>query len=155
MDYEGLYKFHGHVCPMSTMGARLGLAAMSALGVTKVEQFYIEARCFMKNCALDGVQFTTGCTFGNGNIAFEDGGRVEMVISMRDGSRAVTVRISDAALERFAETKGRKAVLTEERAISGLPRAMEIDSEIKRATDALVLWVQSAPDGDLVAVTGP
>jgi len=74
-DFQGLYGFHGHRCPMSTMGARLGLAAMRALSVTKAEQFYIEAVCFAKNCALDGIQFTTGCTLGNGNLSYEDAGR--------------------------------------------------------------------------------
>jgi formylmethanofuran dehydrogenase subunit E len=151
-DFKGLYDFHGHRCPMSTMGARLGLAAMAALGVTKADQFLVEGHYCSRNCALDGIQFTTGCTLGNGNFSFEDHGRASLVLRMRDGSRSVTVSISEPALTRLAEHKRRKAELLEEKAISGLPRAMEIDTEIAREFDALIAWVQDAGEDELLVV---
>ncbi len=152
-DFQGLYEFHGHRCPMSTMGARLGIAAMAALGVTKADQFKVEGRYLAKNCALDGIQFTTGCTMGNGNLSFEDSGKPSFTLRMRDGSRSVTVSAAEGALARFAEHKDRRASLLEERGISGLPRAMEIDADIARDFDALVQWVQEGSDGELVRVT--
>jgi formylmethanofuran dehydrogenase subunit E len=139
---------------MSTMGARLGLAAMDALGVTKADQFLIEGHYYSRNCALDGIQFTTGCTLGNGNFGFDDHGRACLVLRMRDGGRGVTVSVSERALIRLAEHKKRRASLLEEKEISGLPRAMEIDALLKSEFDALVTWVQEAAQGDLLVVEG-
>src|SRR5512135_2239517 len=106
-DFKGLYEFHGHRCPMSTMGARLGLAAMAALGVTKADQFKVEGRFLARNCALDGIQYTTGCTLGNGNLTFEDSGMPSFTLRMRDGSRSATAAPSEGALMRFAGHKKR------------------------------------------------
>ena len=154
IDFEGLYAFHGHRCPMSSMGARLGAAAMSALGATKADQFRIEAVFRAKNCAIDGIQFMTGCTFGNGNIVYEDSGFACLILRKRDGSRSVTVSISDTALTRLSAHKELKARLLDEKEVSGLPRAMEITREISRDFDALVQWVQEAPEGELLVFAG-
>jgi formylmethanofuran dehydrogenase subunit E len=151
-DFKGLYEFHGHRCPMSTMGARLGLAAMAALCVTKADQFLVEGHYYSRNCALDGIQFTTGCTLGNGNFSFEDHGRASLVLRMRDESRCVTVSVSEPALARLAEHKRRKTELLEEKAISGLPRAMEIDAIVASEFNALAAWVQEATQDELLVV---
>lgn len=154
IDFDGLYAFHGHRCPMSTMGARLGAAAMSELGVTKSDQFSIQGHYEARNCALDGLQFVTGCTLGNGNIEFADMGKASFTLSRRDGTKSVTVSASQAALERFSAHKNLRAELTEEREISGLARAMEIDAVLKAGFNELVDWVQSAPEVELVVVGG-
>ena len=154
IDFKGLYEFHGHSCPMSTIGARLGLAAMSALGVTKADQFKIEAYYMAKNCALDGIQYVTGCTIGNGNFSYEDHGKAELSLKKRDGSRCVNVSVSEDAMSKLARHRIRRAELMEEREISGLARATEIDAEIKRDAETLVDWAQSAPDEDMLEMMG-
>lgn len=153
-DFKGLYEFHGHKCPMSTMGARLGSAAMTALGVTKADQFQIKGVYKARNCALDGIQYVTGCTLGNGNLEFTETGVPSLVLARRDGRKSVTVSASEGAMERFAGHKKLRAELEPEREISGLARAMEIDALLKAKFDALVEWVQSAPDDELVDVAG-
>ncbi len=152
-DFDGLYNFHGHRCPMSTMGARLALAAMSALGVGKADQFLIEADYGIKNCALDGIQYTTGCTLGNGNISCSGSGKPLLVLWMRDGSRRAEIRVSSVALSKLAAHKEAKAELLKEREISGLARAHEIDGIVERDFLALVRWVQGAPDGELLEIS--
>ena len=153
MDFDGLYRFHGHRCPMSTMGARLAVAAMEALGVGKADQFLIQADYGIKNCALDGIQFVTGCTLGNGNISCSDSGRPLLTLGMRDGSRKAVVNVSAGALAKLSAHKDMKAGLLREREISGLARAKEIDVIIERDFLALVGWVQGVPDGELLEVT--
>ena len=153
LDFDGLYRFHGHRCPMSTMGARLAAAAMEALGVGKADQFLIQAEYGIKNCALDGIQFVTGCTLGNGNISCSDSGRPLLALGMRDGSRKVVVNVSAGALAKLSAHKDRKAGLLREREVSGLARAKEIDAIIERDFLALVGWVQGVPDDELLEVT--
>ena len=127
---------------------------MGALGVTKSDQFSVQGHFFTKNCALDGIQFTTGCTLGNGNLSFEEAGKAVFSLSRRDGKREVTVSISEQALFKLGSFKQKKALLLEERDISGLPRAQEIDREIAGDFDSLIEWAQYAPDEELFTVTG-
>ncbi len=65
--------FHGHKCWASTAGVRLGLAAMEALGAPRAGAKQLHAIIETGDyhggmCFGDGIQFTTGCTFGKGNI---------------------------------------------------------------------------------------
>ncbi len=70
---EMAIKFHGHKCPAMPLGLRAGLAAMKKLGVERASNK--ELFCFLEAgpshaqmCFGDGVQVTTGCTFGKENI---------------------------------------------------------------------------------------
>jgi formylmethanofuran dehydrogenase subunit E len=135
---------------MSTLGVRLGLAAMSALSVGKADQFAIEGVYRARNCAIDGIQLVTACTTGNGNLLIEDASKAEFTLLFRDNSRTVTFSISPGALARFTAHKEKKARLLDERGIGGLAKAMDIDAELKRDFDSLILWVQEASEDEVV-----
>jgi len=63
-------RFHGHVGPFLAIGLRMGLLANETLGRDPMETTAlaaVEPRP-PKSCLVDGVQFTTGCTMGKGNI---------------------------------------------------------------------------------------
>ena len=47
-----LHKFHGHTCPGSLMGLRLGLAAKEALNA----EGRMKAETFVLACPVDGIQ---------------------------------------------------------------------------------------------------
>jgi formylmethanofuran dehydrogenase subunit E len=153
IDFGGLYLFHGHRCPMSTMGARLGAAAMDALGVTKADQFKVRGVYRSRNCALDGVQFVTGCTLGNSNLELEDKGLASFTLFWRETRGAVTAAVSKAALARFAGHKKRKAELEHERPEAPPERIALMESELKEEFERLIDWVQSAPVDELVDIT--
>src|SRR5512136_1545214 len=54
-----LERFHGHTCPGSLMGLRLGMAAKEALkGSGK-----LRAKCFALSCPVDGIQVGAGTTY--------------------------------------------------------------------------------------------
>jgi len=138
---------------MSTMGARLGAAAMDALGVTKSDQFKVRGVYRSRNCALDGVQFVTGCTLGNSNLELEDAGLASFTLIWRDRRGGVTAAASKAALERFAGHKQKKAELERERPGALPVRLAEMEAVIKEEFERLVDWVQSVPDDVLVDIT--
>ncbi len=67
------FKFNGHKCPAIPFGIRAGLAALKKLGVenasnTKLYCIAETGPVHAMQCFIDGVQVTTGCTFGEGNI---------------------------------------------------------------------------------------
>ncbi len=68
-------KLHGHSGPYLNLGIKMGLLALNLLEVkgyfdlsTEVEMEYRTP----KSCLIDGLQISTGCTMGKGNIRVID-----------------------------------------------------------------------------------
>ena len=88
--------FHGHRCWASTAGVRIGLAAMRALDVQRAGAKELHAIVEIGDyhggmCFGDGVQFTTGCTFGKGNIEKSGEGKFAVTLVDKASGRAVRV----------------------------------------------------------------
>lgn len=89
-------KFHGHKCWASVAGVRVGLAALRELGVKRSggTQLYGIVEIGEDHggmCFGDGIQYSTGCTFGKGNIRKEPLGKVEFTLIEKDSNRAVRI----------------------------------------------------------------
>ena len=89
---------HGHYCPMSTLGARLGLAAMQALGATSAE---LRAWYHIETCAIDGIALTTGCLPEEGRLTVLAEGRHRLRLQ-DDCGHGVYAELTAGALERAA-----------------------------------------------------
>ncbi len=68
-------EFHGHLGPYLVLGLKAGLYANQTLGRDPMKtEAFIETRVTPpESCFADGVQFSTGCTFGKGNIHLKEG----------------------------------------------------------------------------------
>nr|MDO8079822.1 FmdE family protein [Candidatus Freyarchaeota archaeon] len=88
---EEAVKFHGHICPGLLIGVRMGVAAMNLLGVDRASDEEIYAVVENDSCALDGLQVTTGVTFGKGNLSFKDYGKMAATFYLR--RRNMTIRL--------------------------------------------------------------
>ena len=76
IDKETIEKtiaFHGHTCPGLAIGIRLSELAIQQLQIDKAKKPVCVAETDM--CALDAVQFLTGCSFGKGNLVHKDYGK--------------------------------------------------------------------------------
>ena len=105
-------RFHGHLGPWLVLGLKAGAYARKKLGASPFE---LSARVFCPagtpyTCFVDGVQFSSGCTMGKGNIRHvrAAGCRVEFV---RKGNR---LHHKDTKARRGARAPGRpsRVVLT-------------------------------------------
>ncbi len=88
--------FHGHKCWASTAGVRLGLAALRELGVERAGAKELHAIIEIGDyhggmCFGDGIQFTTGCTFGKGNLEKSREGKFAVTLIDKASGRAVRV----------------------------------------------------------------
>lgn len=92
--FQRIYQQHGHRCPMSTLGGRMGLAAMRLSEVEAEENLTVVFE--HGTCAVDGIEVTTGCSRSTGSLLVEDSGRHSLII--RSGERQ-SIRIS---LNKFA-----------------------------------------------------
>jgi len=92
-------KFHGHKCPAMPLGLRVGLAALEALGVErdKNKELYCQVETGFAHatmCFVDGVQVSTGCTYGKANIEKLDLCKNAItLIDVRSGRRAFSPMI--------------------------------------------------------------
>lgn len=89
---------HGHYCPMSTLGARLGLAAIQALGETAAG---LRGWYQIETCALDGIALTTGCLPEEGRLTVLAEGRHRLRLQ-DDSGHGVCAELTATALERAA-----------------------------------------------------
>ncbi len=99
-------EFHGHLGPFLVLGIRMGLLALKALGSSGHKN--IDARVKTGttppvSCLVDGIQISTGCTMGKGNIVTEDLGRAEATFSA-DG-KSLTLRVRDQVVEEIKSGK--------------------------------------------------
>ena len=89
---------HGHYCPMSTLGGRLGAAALSALGAVSGE---LTACYHIDTCAADGIAVATGCLPEDGRLTMRPDGLHRLDLWGANGL-GVRAELTATALERAA-----------------------------------------------------
>ena len=121
--------FHGHLCPGLVIGIRVAEVAMRELG-RRAEDEEVVAIVETDNCAVDAIQYLTGCTFGKGNLIHLDHGKNVFTFARRSDGKAIRVvakprpsRHLDPDEEALVE-RGRSGEASEadERALSCLRR---------------------------------
>ncbi len=79
-------ELHGHFCPFVALGVKASVIAIRRLrAFTEGIDEDILAIVETNNCFADGVQMTTGCTFGNNALIFRDVGKTAMTLASRGG----------------------------------------------------------------------
>jgi formylmethanofuran dehydrogenase subunit E len=101
--------FHGHKCWASTAGVRIGLAALHALGVERSGAKSLHAIIEIGDhhgamCFGDGVQYTTGCTFGKGNIEKNHKGKPALTLIDKANQKAVRVAYKPTLQKQIKES---------------------------------------------------
>jgi formylmethanofuran dehydrogenase subunit E len=111
----GAGRFHGHIGPFLAVGLRMGQAANERLGrnpmgmssVVRVEGHP------PRSCAVDGIQYSTGCTMGKANIRMDPEPQgVSATFTVGGRSISITVRSEFLArIEKDLEGAPEKAVV--------------------------------------------
>lgn len=111
-------QFHGHICPGLLIGVRAAGFAQKHLDVSSDYDEELLAIVETDSCGVDAIQAILGCTFGKGNLIFNDYGKNVYTIARRDTNKAVRIAQKFGATsfresERFRELN-RKGNLSEE-----------------------------------------
>ncbi len=146
---EGALAFHGHKCWASTAGVRLGLAAMAVLqaeraGAKELHAIIETGDYHGGMCFGDGIQFTTGCTFGKGNIEKSGEGKFAVTLIDKASKRAVRVAYRPTLQPQI------KATPFMQRRAAGVPASQIPDDEQMEVVH--VVW--DAP-AEAVMTVGP
>jgi len=78
-------QMHSHYCPGLALGIMAATHVMNKLEAESDGMEDLLAITETNNCFADGVQFVTGCTFGNNALIFKDMGKTAFTLTKRDG----------------------------------------------------------------------
>jgi formylmethanofuran dehydrogenase subunit E len=95
---------HGHFCPFSAIGVKAAVQAARELSVESRGTEEVIAIVETNNCFSDGVQFVTGCSFGNNGLIYRDYGKTAFTLARRGGDAVrISVRAEPVMEERSPE----------------------------------------------------
>lgn len=101
---EAAFLIHGHICGGMPLGFRAGLAALNALGEARelnmAKVVAVETGTgHAAGCFADGVQMSTGCTFGKGLIWRTEYGKWALNLVERQSRKAVRVSVRPQVID--------------------------------------------------------
>ena len=102
---EKTTNFHGHWCPGLAIGIRAAEWALKEMGRTPDEEIVAVVETDM--CAVDAVQYLTGCTFGKGNLIHRDYGKNAFTFYRRQDGKAARLVVSQTAYGNRGEDMGK------------------------------------------------
>ena len=124
ITYSEIISFHGHECPGLAIGYRMATAALEELAAFRAADEEIVAIVENDACGVDALQCVTGCTFGKGNLIFDDYGKNVYSLYARTSGKGVRVLFHG----------------------KGIPEGMRENRK------ELVDWILKAPSGDILHV---
>jgi formylmethanofuran dehydrogenase subunit E len=98
LSYNDLVAFHGHSCPGLTIGYRMSKAALASMEGKRAEDEEIVAIVENDACGVDALQCLSGCTFGKGNLIFNDFGKHVYTLYNRKTRKGVRVSFKASAV---------------------------------------------------------
>lgn len=96
--------FHGHLGPYLVLGLLMGQYALKKIRARP--HFGLEVKVWgaknkPKSCLIDGLQLSTGCTYGKGNIIKYDGKVIKVNFRDLKTTKELTVFLSEETLKRL------------------------------------------------------
>ncbi len=85
-----IQSFHGHLCPGLALGIRAAEIALEQIGKHAGDEEVV-AVVETDMCAVDAIQFLTGCTFGKGNLIHRDHGKSAFTFVRRSDNKAIRI----------------------------------------------------------------
>ena len=110
-DLRETIQFHGHLCPGLALGFRVAKAALRELQTDRPRDEELVAVVENDSCAVDAIQYLTGCTFGKGNLIFRDYGKHVYTFYNRATNKGVRISEDYRGFEndqRFPDLKKRQ-----------------------------------------------
>jgi formylmethanofuran dehydrogenase subunit E len=141
--FDQIYVRHGHRCPMSTLGGRLGYAAAERVGAAERLAIY-----YADTCALDGIRVATGIDTPR---VIEQGRHVLVLVDPVDG-RGVQVSLRPAALDIAWEYRRVGEALDRDRAALDAATLSVRRQELERVLDEVLRRLWTLPDEELLEI---
>lgn len=101
-------KFHGHLGPYLVLGILAGELALRKLRCKKY--FGLDVKVWgankkPKSCLIDGLQLSTGATYGKSNIQKLNGFIIKIKFHNRINNKIITLKLKDSMVKRLKAAK--------------------------------------------------
>lgn len=104
-------KFHGHLGPYLVLGLLAGEVALKKLKCKKYFGIYVKiwgANKKPKSCLIDGLQLSTGATYGKRNIKRLNGTAIKIEFENRKNNKKMSLRLKENLIQKLEATKTHK-----------------------------------------------
>ena len=101
-------RFHGHLGPYLVLGLLAGEAALKKLKIKKyfdLELNVLGANKKPKSCLIDGLQLSTGATYGKGNIRKFNGSLINIEFCDTQKEKKILLKLKDALIKQLDNAK--------------------------------------------------
>jgi formylmethanofuran dehydrogenase subunit E len=130
-------QFHGHQCPGLAIGIRVSEVVLRELGKPARDEETV-AIVETDSCSVDAIQVLTGCTFGKGNLIYNDFGKSVFTFLNRENNKAVRISLNKDAFEMDEEHRSLFAKVRNKTA-SEAERELFTQKHIKKSNEVLDL----------------
>ena len=148
-EFQEVVRFHGHACPGLAFGYRVTRLALKELGIDRAGDEELVAVVENNSCAVDAIQAMAGCTFGKGNLIFNDHGKQVYTFIKRSSGEAVRVAVD---WQPSPETPETEEAWNKFMAGDRGPKVMEL---VKTRKAAKMKEILAASDNDLFKFSRP
>ncbi len=146
-SFDDVVGFHGHSCPGLAIGYRVAQTAMREMDMARMsEDEELVAIVENNSCAVDAIQVMTGCTFGKGNLIYEDFGKQVYTFIKRPSGKAIRISVDFVSAR---ETKRGKEMWSR---YSQGDRSPEVVRTVHRRKAAKTTAVLDAPESKLMKI---
>lgn len=104
-------KFHGHLGPYLVLGLLMGESAVKELGCRRhfgIKAVVKGADKRPKSCLIDGIQISTGCTYGKGNIQKIKGSKIQASFRNLQNNREIKMFLKGDLIKKLDGLNGHK-----------------------------------------------
>jgi formylmethanofuran dehydrogenase subunit E len=101
-------KFHGHLGPYLVLGILAGELALKELECKKYFGLEVKSRGAVnkpKSCLVDGLQLSTGATYGKGNIKRLSGREIKIEFLNRQNNKKLTLTLNKKLIKDLNSTQ--------------------------------------------------
>lgn len=115
-------EFHGHLGPFLILGLKAGLYAINMLGRDPFKM-KVKVECEGKpptSCFIDGIQYSTGCTYGKRNIELVESKNLTVTFTLNN--EKLEMKLKDQILTNL---KNLKSDLAEKEALKLIDKPIE------------------------------
>lgn len=101
-------KFHGHLGPYLVLGILAGETALNKLKCKKYFGLDVKvwgAKEKPKSCLIDGLQLSSGATYGKGNIQKLNGPAIKIEFSLREKKARLNLKLTENLIEKLRQAK--------------------------------------------------
>ena len=104
-------KFHGHLGPYLVLGVLAGELAVKRLKSRKY--FGLDVKVWgankkPKSCLIDGLQLSTGATYGKGNIKKFPATDIKVIVSDENSNKKIILKLKEGIIRKIEEASSHR-----------------------------------------------